>query len=114
MNVGTRFRETRVMFGKEATEEMWVTEFVPNRSMTIRADGCGCEYTTVYTFEDRGAATHVRLEMTIRPGTFLAWLMIPLGWIMTPFMRKCFAQDMEDLGTALEGGRPELAGGSSA
>ena len=34
--VGTRWRETRVLFGKSSTEEMWVTEIDPEKR-TVRA-----------------------------------------------------------------------------
>ena len=36
--VGTRWRETRTMFGRSATAEMEVTEFVPGRSYAVEAD----------------------------------------------------------------------------
>ncbi len=39
--VGTRWRETRTMFGREATEEMEVTGLEPGRSYTVEADGRG-------------------------------------------------------------------------
>lgn len=44
MRKGTRFRETRVMFGKQATEEMEVVDFVPGRSYSVAAESCGARY----------------------------------------------------------------------
>lgn len=41
---GTKFRETRVMFGKEATETMEVMDFQPPKSVTIGATSCGSEF----------------------------------------------------------------------
>ena len=39
--VGTRWRESRTMFGKTASEEMEVTELDPGRSYTVEAGGRG-------------------------------------------------------------------------
>ena len=43
---GTRFRETRVFFKKEATEELEITGFDPPRSYTLGCESCGCTYST--------------------------------------------------------------------
>ncbi len=43
IGVGTKFKETRIMFGKEATEEMEVTQFEPNKLYTVAADSCGAD-----------------------------------------------------------------------
>ena len=55
---GTRFRETRVVFGKEATEEMEITEFDPPHGFVLEAESCGTHYVTRHSFEstDDGAA----------------------------------------------------------
>jgi len=42
--LGTRWRETRTMFGKEATEEMVVTE---RRELTPQAFATGCRITVL-------------------------------------------------------------------
>src|SRR5680860_912729 len=62
--VGTRWRETRRMFGREATEEMAVTALDPGRSYRVEADSGGTHYVTVCSVEtvDTGAA---RLSMTM-------------------------------------------------
>ncbi len=39
--VGTRWRETRVMFGKEAVEEMGISGWDPKRSYTVTARARG-------------------------------------------------------------------------
>ena len=54
---GTRFKETRIMFKKEATETMEITAWDPPNSYTTEADGCGCHYTSVITCEADGDGT---------------------------------------------------------
>src|SRR4051812_9790697 len=44
VGVGTRFRETRVMFGKEAVETMEVAAFDPPHSYVLVANSCGARY----------------------------------------------------------------------
>ena len=65
VGLGTRFRETRIMFKKEATEEMEITAWDPPNSYTTEADGCGCHYTTVFTCERDGDGTKVTMCMSV-------------------------------------------------
>ncbi len=55
--VGTKWRETRTMFGKQATEVMWITHVNPGRSYTARAESHGAIYTTVMAVEARDDAS---------------------------------------------------------
>ena len=50
IRVGTRFRETRIMFRRPATEEMEITAFEKDEMYTISCDSCGCHYETVFRF----------------------------------------------------------------
>jgi carbon monoxide dehydrogenase subunit G len=47
--VGTRWRETRRVFGAEATEEMWVAANDPLRSTVVEASSRGADYRTTFT-----------------------------------------------------------------
>ena len=47
--VGLRWRETRKMMGKEATEEMWVADVDAPTSTTVKAHSGGADYTTRFT-----------------------------------------------------------------
>ena len=102
--VGTRFRETRRMFGKEATEEMTVTAYEPPRLYAMGADSCGMRYATTFRFAPDGGGTRVDVEMVATAQTITAKIMgLLMGWIMAPMMRKCFAADMDDMAAAAEG-----------
>ncbi len=104
VGVGTRWRETRMMFKRAATEEMEVTAFEPGRSYTVGCRSCGCEYESTWRFETEGDATRVEFEMGYRPLTFFAKLMSPLGRFMMPMMKKCFENDFQALKTVAESG----------
>ncbi len=102
--IGTRFCETRVIFGKTATETMEVTAMEAPRMIELSAESCGNHYRTVHTFEPTGEGeTLVKLNMHSTPMTTGAKIM---GAVMTPLMkgtmRKLLENDMADLKRACE------------
>ena len=110
VGVGTRFRETRMMFKREATEEMEFTAFEAGRSYTLGCESCGCDYATTFTFRPEGNGTLVEVDMQFRPITFFAKLMMPLGKLMSGPLKKCIDRDVEDLKAVVESA-PELTPG---
>ena len=102
VGVGTRWKETRVMFGKEAAEEMEITEFNPNRNYVVEAESCGAHFRTDLRFHDKGSGTLVEMEISTQPVTFMAKLMSPLGYFMKDMMVKCLEKDLEDSKRACE------------
>lgn len=100
VRVGTRFRETRMMFGREGTEEMEVLEYAPDRSYALGAESCGCRYRSEFLFAaaEGGAATDVTVTFESTPLTLMAKVM---GLLMRPMMtgtvRKCLRADLADL-----------------
>ena len=102
VGVGTRFRETRIMFKKEAVEEMTFTAFDPPHGYTLEAETCGCTFTSVHEFIEQGDKTMVRLTMTSKANTLMAKLMTPLGFLMKGTMKKAIQKDMEDMRAAIE------------
>lgn len=100
--VGTRFRESRIMFGKEATEVFEVVGFEPPRQYTLRAMSCGFEVNATMRCAPANGSTRLALDMISRPVTFMARLMSPLGALMNGQMRKAMDKDLQDIKTSLE------------
>lgn len=95
---GTRFEETRVMFGKEATETLEVSAFDPGKSVTVSCFSCGVEYDSTFRFVEEGGGTRVDLSIDTTPKTFGAKIMSPImGAMMGKMMKKCIEQDLDDL-----------------
>ncbi|MHC4409107.1 MAG: SRPBCC family protein [Planctomycetota bacterium] len=95
---GTRWRETRVMFKKEATEEMWVTGFDPPRSYNVEAESHGMRYTTRFLFAPDGEGTKVSWIFSGTALTFGAKIMAPIfNVLMKGTMTKCMLRDIEAL-----------------
>ena len=104
MGVGTRFRETRRMMGREATEEMTVTAFDPPRGYTLGAQSHGCRYRTELRFEPSGSGTRMVFDFQAEPLTFGAKAMMLL---MKPMMKKAAqmcAKDLEAIAAHVERG----------
>jgi hypothetical protein len=96
VGAGTRFRETRVMFGTEQTEEMEIIAFDPPHSYTVRCVSGGMEYRTEFWFVSVGAGTRVEQELTVRPLTFTAKLMTPFSRLMLTPLKRFLEQDLRD------------------
>ena len=102
VGVGTRFKETRMMFGKQATETMEFSAFEPNRRYQLTADSCGALYQTEFRFEPDGTGTRLSVDMRVTARSFFAKLMKPLAWLMCGMMKKCLMKDLDDLKAAAE------------
>ena len=95
---GTRWRETRVVMKKQATEEMWVTGFDPPKSYTVEAQSHGTRYETLFQFEPEGDGTKVSWTFKGTPLTFAAKLTAPMfGLLFKGMMKKCMLGDLEAL-----------------
>ena len=109
VGIGTRWRETRTMMGKAATEEMWVTGFDPPRSYTVEAESHGTHYHSRYEFEAAEGGTRVTLRFEGRPQSIATKLMTVVGYLFMGQIRKMLAQDMADAAAHAEG----LVGGKT-
>jgi len=101
---GTRWRETRRMMGREATEEMWLTDVRPGRSYTAEADGPGVRYVTTFTFEPDGSdRSTVTFTFGARPTGVVAKVFLAVaGGVGLRSVRKAVRGDLDDLAAAAE------------
>ena len=90
--VGTEFRETRVMNGREATATLKVTELVENESLRIISDEGGTEWDTKFQVSAQDGQTQMDMEMEARPQKRVAKFLTPL---ILPMVEKFVIQDME-------------------
>jgi carbon monoxide dehydrogenase subunit G len=102
--VGTRWRETRTMFGKQATEEMWVTDLVPGTSYVVKAASNGARYTTVMAVTPKdGDSSEISTEFGAEPtGTMAKVMGATIGKLFENATRKALAQDLDDIAAAAE------------
>jgi hypothetical protein len=109
---GARFRETRVMFGRRATEEMSVAEAVPLRRLVLTADNHGTAYRIEHSFETEGSRSRLELTFEGRPVTLLARLLLPLGYLFRGSVERQIMGDLADLKSEAERRHRALLGNS--
>lgn len=103
IRVGTRFRETRVMFGREATEEMEVTELDPPNGYALGCESHGCRYRIEFRLTPSGDGTEVQMRFEAVPLTLVAKVLCVLFRPMMKSMTKECAKDLDDIAAAVEG-----------
>lgn len=101
--LGARWRETRVMFGREATETLEITGWDPPREYLVSARNHGCDYRSAIRVTPQGAGCRLEFEFGATPLTFAAKLM---GALMAPLMsgaiRRALDADLAALKTHCE------------
>ncbi|MEU0395099.1 SRPBCC family protein [Streptomyces sp. NPDC006208] len=104
-DVGTRWRETRRMLGKEATEEMYVTACEPLELYVVEADSHGTHYVSEFELLTAGPeTTTVRMTFSaVPPGGFMGLLSKVLGPLGVKAVSRAIAKDLDDVATAVEG-----------
>lgn len=103
--VGTRWRETRRMLGKEATEEMYVTASEPPKRYVAEADSRGVHYVSEFLLTPgKDDATTVRLSFgsVVEKRGAAAVLGKLLGGIGSKAVAKALAKDLDDVAAAVE------------
>ncbi len=100
---GLKWKETRTMFGREATEVMWITEAKANSHYDTRAESHGAVYTTRMVVEKIDGGTRLSMTFNGEPQTRGAKIMWALtGWMAKGAMRKTCAKDLDDIKAAAE------------
>ncbi len=93
---GTRWRETRVMFGKETTETLEIEAFNPPSEYTAVIKSCACEYRATLRVKPHASGTTLEQEFQAHALGFAAKIM---GVIMMPLMlgsiRKMIQGDLD-------------------
>ena len=91
--VGARFKETRLMRGKEVTVELEVTEYVENERIRLVSDQGGTIWDTVFTIEPAGdGAVGLTMVMDANAYKLMAKLFNPL---IKGMIQKHIEKDMD-------------------
>ncbi len=102
VGVGTRFRETRVLFKREATEEMEITKFDRPHSYSTIANSCGCRYDTTVTVKALGSGSEISMDFSATPLTFMAKVFSVMMKFMLNSCAKAVEKDLESIKVAAE------------
>jgi hypothetical protein len=101
--VGFKWRETRTLFGKTATEEMWITDAAQNEFYKTRAESHGFIYTCTLSISAHNGSSSLTMTHDSRPQGFVAKLLsFPMGLLFKGIMKKVLLQDLNDIRVAVE------------
>jgi hypothetical protein len=106
--VGLKWRETRMLFGKPATADKWITDAGENEFYKTRAESDGFVFlSTIRISEGSGGITLSSCHDS-KPQGFAARLMsIPMGLLFKGVAKKALLQDLNDIKTAVEHENPD-------
>jgi hypothetical protein len=101
--VGLRWRETRMLFGKPASAEKWITDAAENEFYKTRAEDNGFVFlSTMSISETNGGMTLISAHET-HPQSIVARLQsIPMVLLFKGVVKKALLQDLNDIKSAVE------------
>jgi uncharacterized membrane protein len=103
--LGLKWRETRTMFGKTATEVLWVTDVDEGTSYVTEARSHGSVYRTRIGLSGDGGAVRLGMEFRAEPQSFGARVAsVVFGPVMKRTVRKALLGDLEEVKRAAEAG----------
>jgi hypothetical protein len=101
--VGLRWRETRMLFGKPATAEKWITDAAENEFYKTRAESDGFVHlATIRISESSGGITLTSSHESRPQGIVARLLSIPMGLLFKGVAKKALQQDLNDIKSAVE------------
>ena len=101
--VGLKWKETRTIFGKTATETMWITEATENNYYQTRAESNGAIYQTILKLSEKDDTTFLTMEFSTEAislkGKIMAFI---FGRMLNKSMKKLIEKDLIDIKTTVE------------
>jgi polyketide cyclase/dehydrase/lipid transport protein len=101
--VGLKWRETRLLFGKPATAEKWITDAAENVFYKTRAEDNGFVFLTTMSISESSGGITLTSSHDSQPQRIVARLMsIPMGILFKGVAKKAILQDLKDFKSAVE------------
>lgn len=101
--VGLRWRETRMLFGKPATAEKWITDAAENEFYRTRAEDNGFVFLTTISISESSGGITLTSSHDSQPQSIVARLMsIPMALFFKGVAKKAILQDLHDIKSVVE------------
>lgn len=108
--VGLKWRETRMLFGKPASVDKWITEAAENEFYKTRAESDGFVFlSTLRIAESGGRHSLTSLHDSQPQGFAMKLLSLPMGLLFKGVAKKALLQDLNDIKSAVERNGPSAA-----
>ncbi|MBX2879475.1 MAG: hypothetical protein KTR32_06045, partial [Granulosicoccus sp.] len=86
-----------VMFGKEATETMWISDAEPGHWYETTAENHGMIYQSRLALKELGEQTELTMSFACKPQTFSAKVFNLVSFLFNGTIQKAFAADLQDI-----------------
>ena len=101
--LGLKWEETRTMFGKSATEIMWITDVKENEYYQTRAENHGAIYISRLKIEEVGDQSNLTMEFEGEAQSAMAKIMSFLtGFMFKSATEKALQEDLKDIKASVE------------
>ena len=91
------------MFGKEATEVMWITDYAENEFYQTRAESHGSVYISRLSVERIESCTKLTMSFTSEAQTFFVKILsFSMGFLVKGSMKKALMKDLNDIKAYVE------------
>ena len=102
--VGLKWRETRMLFGKPASADKWITDAAENAFYKTRAESDGFIFLSTMQITDGSGGMTLTSMHDSQPQSFGAKIMsIPMSLLFKGVAKKALVQDLLDIKSAVEG-----------
>ena len=100
--VGLRWRETRMLFGKPATVEKWITDAAENAFYKTRAEDNGFVFLSTMRISESGGGTRLTSAHETKPQGIVARLQSLPMFLFKGVVKKALVQDLNDYKSTVE------------
>jgi hypothetical protein len=100
--VGLRWRETRMLFGKPATVEKWITDAAEYGFYKTRAEDSGFVFLTTMSISESGGDISLTSSHETKPQGIVATLKSMPMFLFKGVIKKAILQDLNDIKSAVE------------
>ena len=100
--VGLKWRETRILFGKPATVEKWITDATENEFYKTRAEDGGFVFLTTNTISESSGGITLTSSHDSKPQGIVAKLQSITMVLFKGVIKKALLQDLNDIKSAVE------------
>jgi len=103
--VGLKWKETRTLFGKTATETMWITDAVEDDYYETEARSHGSVYRSKIYLSEQDGMTELGMDFDAEAQSLTAKVFSAImGFMMKSATRKALLQDLNDVKAVVEKG----------
>ena len=101
--VGLKWKETRTLFGKTATETIWITDAIEDSYYLTEAQSHGSVYKSKIELSDQDGTTYLGMDFDAEAKSFGAKVLsATMGFMIKGAMKKALLQDLTDVKAAVE------------